>query len=39
MHPVSESAVTPRETDKLQERRKKTHFSGNNDKATDPAPD
>jgi len=39
MHPVPESAVTTRETNKLKERRKKTRFSGNHDKAADPAPD
>jgi len=30
--------TNPRETDKLQERRKRTRFSGNHDKAADPAP-
>jgi len=39
MHPVPESAVTSRRPDKLQERRKKTRFLGNPDKAADLAPD
>jgi len=39
MHPIPESTVTPREPDKLQERRKKTRSSCNHDKAADPAPD